>query len=27
VVAKVRQLEEAEAIVIGRGGGEDELVA
>jgi flagellar motor switch protein FliG len=26
VVAKVRQLEEAEAIVIGRGGGEDELV-
>jgi flagellar motor switch protein FliG len=27
VVAKVRQLEEAEAIVVGRGGGEDELVA
>jgi flagellar motor switch protein FliG len=27
IVAKVRQLEEAEAIVIGRGDGEDELVA
>jgi flagellar motor switch protein FliG len=27
IVAKVRQLEEAEAIVIGRGNGEDELVA
>jgi flagellar motor switch protein FliG len=27
IVAKVRQLEEAEAIVVGRGDSEDELVA